>query len=127
MNWTRGLLTGLIAGPVGAAGMALFSNREPVGLVVTAAAIAVGSAIGVAYVSRTITADVGGNADRVVQAAAADWRLKNMKASPPDANGAVTLSRGTGLFGDSVKIAPSGGGVRLTGPASIVSILKKLA
>jgi hypothetical protein len=125
MNWTRGLLTGVIAGPAGALGAALFSRSDPIGLAVMAVAIGVGSGIGVAWVSRTVSADSPATVDAAVAAAAASWQLKNLKASAPDSSGAVTLSRGKGAFGDSVTIAPSGTGVRLTGPAAVIGILKK--
>ncbi len=127
-DWKRAALLGPVSG-IGAA-VIVFALQGPSsmpGPIVIGLATAIGAGLGMAWALRSISVEAkGATPQGLAAAAAADWRLKTMKAEDAG-GGAMTLTRGSGLFQDRVTLTPTAGGTTIAGPASVVNLLRKKA
>jgi len=79
------------------------------------------------FLMREVSLDVAGATPQSVEAAIRGaWTLKSFKGTEAG-EGAVRYARGVGILGDVFTMAPIATGVRLTGPASILNVVRKKA
>lgn len=91
---------------------------------------AAGGAIGAVlfgFLMREVSIEVAGATPQSVEAAIRGaWALKSFKSTAQD-DGGVRYARGAGILGDVFTMMPTATGVRLTGPASVLNVVRKKA
>ncbi|MFT3811282.1 MAG: hypothetical protein QM698_15325 [Micropepsaceae bacterium] len=98
------------------------------GVVIGAASVAGGviGALVFGFMMRRVSVDVAGATTGSVEAAIRGaWALRSFKRSEDRGDGSVRYHRGVGILGDEFTVAPTATGVTLTGPASILSVVKR--
>lgn len=95
---------------------------------IAAAAAGVIGALAFGFMMREVTLDVAGATPQSVDAAIKGaWALKSFKGIEDRGDGSVRYERGVGFLGDIFTVTPIATGVRLTGPSSILNVVKKKA
>lgn len=98
------------------------------GILITSAAGAIVSAILFGYLMREVTLDVAGATPQSVESAIRGaWALRSFKAGESLPGGSVRYARGAGILGDIFTMTPTATGVKLTGPASVLNVVRKKA
>lgn len=99
--------------------------------VVIGAASLAGGVIGAlvfGFLMRDVSVDLPGATPAAIEAAVQKtWQLRSFKSVTRGEDGSVTFRRGTGILGDTFSATPIATGVTLTGPASILNVVKRKA
>ena len=108
-------------------GLSLGGNMRFATVLIGAAIGAVLSGAIVGYLMRDAALDVAAASPASVDAAVrGSWMLRGFKGMTAE-DGVVTYARGAGIFADRFTVSPTATGVKLRGPANILTLVKRRA